>query len=189
MARRAPDEETLLGVARTCAEVFVAAGDSSPTVATLVAATGMSERTFHRWFPTKPDCLRPLFDAGNQAYAAALGAQPADLPLGEALVAAFVATNADGSDATSRALMRTVFGDLALRRVWLEASYATTAALRPAVAARLGVDEHAVATTVGCGQAIVLAIAALTHVVEDGLTAHEAAAAVGAALFADVRTQ
>lgn len=34
-----------------------------------------------------------------------------------------------------------------------------------------------------------LAIAALSHMVEDGLTAHEAAAAVGAALFADVRTR
>ncbi|MBM7520384.1 TetR/AcrR family transcriptional regulator [Nocardioides nitrophenolicus] len=186
MARRPPDEETLLGVARACADVFVAAGDSSPTVATLVAAAGLSERTFHRWFPTKPDCLRPLFDDGNRAYAAALATQPADLPLGEALCRAFVATFADGSDDSSRALMRTVFGDLALRRVWLEASYATTPALRPGVATRLGTTQDAVATTVGCGQAIVLAIAALTHMVEDGLTAPEAAAAVGAALFADV---
>jgi AcrR family transcriptional regulator len=185
MARRPPDEETLLGIARTCADVFVAAGDSSPTVATLVAAAGMSERTFHRWFPTKADCLRPLFEAGNQAYAAALAEQAPELSLGEALTAAFVATNTDVTDEESRALMRTVFDDLALRRVWLEASYATTAALRPGVAARLGVDESAVATTVGCGQAIVLAIAALTHMVEDGLAAHEAAAAVGAALFAD----
>jgi AcrR family transcriptional regulator len=189
MARRPPDDETLLGLARACADVFVAAGDSSPTVATLVAAAGMSERSFHRYFPTKADCLRPIFDDGNQAYAAALAAQPAERSLGEAVVAAFVESNDAMSDDDARAFMRTVFGDLQLRRVWLEASYATAEVLRPAVAARIGADEHAVATTVGCGQAIVLAISALAHMVEDGLTAHEAAAAVGAALFADVRHQ
>ena len=188
MARRPPDRETLLGLARACADVFVTAGDSSPTVTTLVEAAGMSERSFHRYFPTKADCLRPIFDDGNQAYAEALAAQPADRSLGEAVVAAFVESNTM-ADVDARAFMRTVFGDLQLRRVWLEASYATAEVLRPAVAARIGADEHAVATTVGCGQAIVLAISALAHMVEDGLTAHQAAAAVGAALFADVRHQ
>ncbi|KAB2811391.1 TetR family transcriptional regulator [Pimelobacter simplex] len=187
MARRPPDSATLLGIARACADVFVAAGDSSPTVAALVAASGVSERSFHRYFPTKADCLRPLFDDGNDAYAAALAAQPAGLSLGEAVTRAFVAANDSMTDDASRAFMRTVFGDLALRRVWLEASYATAEVLRPAVAARIGAPERAVATTVACGQAIVLAISALAHMVEDGLTASEAAAAAGAALFAGER--
>ncbi|NEW38148.1 TetR/AcrR family transcriptional regulator [Nocardia cyriacigeorgica] len=183
MARKPLEPEALVAISRTCADLFVRAGGSSPTVAALATEAGLAERSFYRYFPTKEDSLRPLFDDGNHAFAQAIEAQSAEDGFGEALVHAFERTFATSDDEQSRAIMATVFADPALRRVWLEASYETAAIIRPGVARHIRAEESAVETTVACGQAVLFVIAGLTHMVRDGLSSSEAAAAVARAMF------
>lgn len=183
VARQALDRDELLAISRRCATVFADAGDSSPTVARLAEAAGMSQRTFYRYFATKEDCLRPVFADGNRAFAEALAAEPPETGLAEAMLRAFDRAFAASTDEEARALMRAVFADDSLRRIWLQATYEITELLRPGVAALLGAPADDVRTTVVCGQAALLNIVALEHSIRDGTPLADTARAVAAALF------
>ncbi|MDI3405695.1 acyl-CoA-like ligand-binding transcription factor [Streptomyces cavernicola] len=167
MPRPALDDAALLRISSQCADVMIAAGDASASVAELAAAAGISPRTFHRCFPTKADCLRPLLDAGNQAFAAALAAQPPGTPLPEALHAALTVSFTDRPEESIRRLMRLTFQDVGLRRVWLETAHETARLIRPAVAELTGTPVDDLATTVAAGQAVVAIITVLEHLVRD----------------------
>ena len=183
MPRPTPDSASLTQISSRCAELFISAGDASPSVADLSAAAGISPRTFHRYFQTKHDCLRPLFEAGNEVFAASLAAQPDGTGVPDALSAALEASFADRSDASTRVLMAVVFGDPGLRRVWLEAVHETARLIRPSVARLLGTAEDSIATTVAAGQVIVLVTAALEHLVTDGRPLADLGAEAAAAAF------
>ncbi|WP_170210186.1 TetR/AcrR family transcriptional regulator [Saccharopolyspora antimicrobica] len=186
MPRQALDRNDLLAISRRCAVVFADAGDSSPTVAQLAEAAGMSQRSFYRYFATKEDCLRPVFDEGNRAFAAALAEQPPNTGLADAMLRAFDLTYAASTDEEARALMAAVFADDVLRRVWLQATYEITELLRPSVAALLGASADDVRTTVVCGQAALLNIVALEHSIRDETPLAVTARAAAAALFTPV---
>ncbi|MBF6482523.1 TetR family transcriptional regulator, partial [Nocardia cyriacigeorgica] len=98
MARKPLEPEVLVEISRTCADLFVRAGGSSPTVAELAAAAGLAERSFYRYFPTKEDSLRPMFDDGNHAFARAIDARPEADTFADVLVHAFERTFADTGD-------------------------------------------------------------------------------------------
>lgn len=183
MARKSPGHSELLEISRSCANEFVRAGGSSPTVAELASAAGVAERTFYRYFLTKHDSLRPILVEGNREFAAAIQAQDPARGLVSGLTQAFAQTFPAAADDESRALMATVFDDPGLRRVWLEVSYETGQLIRPGIAALVGADEASIRTTVACGQAVLLVIAGLTHMVRDGLSSAEAADAAVAAMF------
>lgn len=183
MPRPAPDSASLVQISSRCADLFISAGDASPSVADLSAAAGISPRTFHRYFPTKHDCLRPLFEAGNEIFAATLAAQADGTGLPDALRAALEASFADRSDASTRVLMAVVFGDPGLRRVWLEAVHDTARLIRPSVARLLGTAEDSIATTVAAGQVIVLVTAALEHLVAEDRPLADLGAEATAAAF------
>ncbi|SDY97576.1 transcriptional regulator, TetR family [Saccharopolyspora shandongensis] len=183
MARQALDRDELLAISRRCAEVFAEAGDSSPTVARLAEAAGMSQRSFYRYFPTKEDCLRPVFDEGSRAFADALTAQPPGTGLADAILRAFDLAFSTSTDEEARALMAVVFTEDVLRRVWLQATYEITDLLRPSVAALLGAPEGDLRTTVVCGQAALLTIVALEHSIRDGTPLAAAARAAAAVMF------
>ncbi|MDA3626950.1 helix-turn-helix domain containing protein [Saccharopolyspora sp. WRP15-2] len=183
MARKALDQDELLVISRRCAAVFADAGDSSPTVARLAEAAGMSQRSFYRYFPTKEECLRPLFDGGSRAFTDALAAQPPGTALADAMLRAFDLTYSTSSDEEARALMAVVFADAVLRRVWLQATYEITELLRPSVAALLGTPADDLRTTAVCGQAALLNIVALEHSIRDETPLADTARAAAAALF------
>ena len=182
MARKPLEAEALTEISRRCAEVFVTAGGSSPTVTELAAAAGMAERSFYRYFPTKADSLRPMLEQGTRTYAAALAAGTG-ADFAATVLHAFEQAFTSVSDAESRALMATIFGDTALRQVWLEVSYQAAGVVAPAVASMIGEPEDSVATTVASGQAILVMIAGLTHMVRDGMSAAAAGRAVSQALL------
>lgn len=183
MARTPLDHDELLAISRQSAAVFVEAGGSSPTVACLAETAGISERTFYRYFPTKEDVLRPVFDAGNHAFATALTAQPRRTELADAVVNAFDLTFASSTDAEARDLMTVVFADPALRRIWLQAAYETTDLIRTGVARLLGTGRDDLTTTVACGQAVLLVTVALQHLIRDDTPLTAAARIAAAAMF------
>jgi AcrR family transcriptional regulator len=169
MPRPALDDAALLRISSHCADVMIAAGDASAPVAELADAAGISVRTFHRCFPSKADCLRPLLNAGNATFAAALGAQPAGTSLPDALRAALTESFTDRPEADVRRLMRLTFQDVGLRRVWLEAVHSTGRLIRPAVAELAGTPAGSLATTLAAGQAVTAVVTVLEHLVSDEL--------------------
>ncbi|SEC87821.1 TetR family transcriptional regulator [Arthrobacter woluwensis] len=182
MARQPLRPDELLTISEHCAEVFLSAGDATPTVATLAAAAGLSERTFYRYFPTKEDSLRPLFDRGDRIYASALAAQPDGVPLNSALESAFTDTLARTAGIVSTRLMQVVLASSALRRIWLEASYEAAELLRAPVARIIGAPEDSLETTVASGHAITFMIAGLGQINTTGQSPQEAARAVSTAM-------
>ncbi|EGD56774.1 TetR/AcrR family transcriptional regulator [Gordonia neofelifaecis] len=183
MARPSLSTANLYEVSQRCAEVFIASGGAGATVPRLAVAARMSERTFYRYFPTKEDCLRPLFDDGIRRYAAALAdlAVPGDP--GVAITRAVEATFADEDDVHTRALMATVFDDPALRRVWLQASYEAAHLLRPSVAALIGAESDDIRISVLSSQAALLIVVAMEHLVRYGTPMHEAVRDAARAMF------
>ncbi|MFE1103523.1 TetR/AcrR family transcriptional regulator [Nocardiopsis alba] len=171
MARSALDSEALLEASRRCAQVFTDQDTTPPPVRRLASAAGMSERTFHRYFPSKEDCLRPVLAEGTTRFAAALSAQEPGRDLTSAVIDAFETTYRDdptSSDAYVRELMTRVFEDDLLRRVWLQATYDAGHLLRPSIAALLGTPLDDLRTTTVSGQAALLHVITIEKLVADG---------------------
>ena len=61
--------EDRLAVSVRCGHALVELGVDAST-ADLVAASGLSERSFFRQFPTKADCIRPLLEHGHRRFVA-----------------------------------------------------------------------------------------------------------------------
>ncbi|MFJ3958174.1 TetR/AcrR family transcriptional regulator [Arthrobacter sp. NPDC090010] len=178
MARRPLDQDELLKISEHCADKFLRGGETTPTVAELADGSGLSERTFYRYFPTKEDSLRPLFDHGNRLYAQAFDEQPTGTDFLSALEAAFILTLERSANSASVRLMDIVLKSPALRQIWLEASYQAFGVLRAPLARLLGSVPGSLETTVACGQAVVFMLSGLERMTVHGLNAGEAAAAV-----------
>lgn len=56
--------------------IFGEEGDTSATVERIAAESGISPRTFHRYFPAKEDVVRPLFERSAELTGAALRGAP-----------------------------------------------------------------------------------------------------------------
>jgi AcrR family transcriptional regulator len=107
------------------------------TVAELAEAIGLHERTFYRFFPTKADALRPLFDWGAALLADRI-AERTDLSVREAAVGALIdILGQDNADRTRR-LFPLVFADPALRAVLLAVYHDAEEEVRIALSARTG---------------------------------------------------
>ncbi|MDP5226468.1 MULTISPECIES: TetR/AcrR family transcriptional regulator [Arthrobacter] len=178
MARRPLGQDELLKISEHCAGKFLRSGETAPTVAELAEDSGLSERSFYRYFPTKEDSLRPLFDHGNRFYAQAIDEQPAGTDFLSALEAAFIVTLERGRDRVSVQIMDVVLKSPALRQIWLEASYQAFDLLRAPLARLLGSTPGSLETTVACGQAVVFMLSGLERMTIHGLDAGEAARAV-----------
>ncbi len=181
MARPPLSSAELLAISQRCADVFVAAGGTRATVADLAAAARMSERTFYRYFPTKEDSLRPVFDDGLNRYVTALADQPIPGDAPSAIMRAIEQTFAGDDEVHTRALMGAVVDDPALRRIWLEASYEAAQRLRPHIAALIEADD--VTTSVVAGQAALLVVVAIEQLVRTGTPMSVAARAAARAMF------
>ncbi len=187
VARRPITPERLVRISAACADAIAADPGAVPSVASLAAAAGISERSFYRYFPTKEECLRPLFDDGNRAFARALAARPAESGLVAALHGVFVEVFPDELESRSRAIMSAVIADPSLRRVWLEASYDTVHLIRPTVAGLLGRPDGSVAVTAACWSAVAFVMAAVEHLVAEGSHPSELADELAGSLPETVR--
>lgn len=74
---------------RATVELFIESGSSAFSVAELAANAGVSERTFHRYFPRKEDAVRPFLRGGLQRVIDIFGSAEPGLPLQQAVEAAW----------------------------------------------------------------------------------------------------
>lgn len=174
--------EGLLEVSRRCAQVLAREGAGASTKA-LVAASGLSERTFFRCFSTKAECIRPLLEDGYRRFAAEVSARCSDQsgPLLTVVEEAFAVAYAKDS-APDGELARILVEAPAYHRIWLEINEHTAASLVGPLASALGVVADSLEARIAADQATSLAVTAIRLIVGSGLSvadaAHQAAEAI-----------
>jgi AcrR family transcriptional regulator len=186
MARARLSPETLLKISLKCAQAFHEHGGDAPT-RVLVAESGLSERTFFRYFPTKAESLRPFLDAGNRRFAEALarrleGGSSDHL---DAVAEAFGEAAEAGELDWGNHLMQLVLTVPALRRVWLEANEDLPALLWPAFARSLGRPEDHDETLMAADEAVLVAVCAVRVMARRGEGPREAVERVAVAFRKD----
>lgn len=186
MARARLSPESLLDISLACAQAFHEHDGDAPT-RVLVAASGLSERTFFRYFPTKAESLRPLLDAGNRRFADALARHLAGGASDhvDAVVEAFSESVASANLAWGDHLMQLVLAVPALRRVWLEANEDLPLLLWPSVARSLGRAEDNDETLMAADEAVLLAVCAVRVMARTGASPREAVERVAVAFRQD----
>ena len=113
--------ELRLAIAQAARELFVQAGNTSPTISQICEIVGIVPRTFHRHFTVKEDVLGPLFEWRAGVILSVLADAPADADVVETLTRAFTTdVESRGSIQSDRQLMRVVVDDLAYRLRWLQ---------------------------------------------------------------------
>lgn len=134
-ARGAVREEVM----RRAWTLFAEQGFEATTVDQIVAAAGMSRRTFFRYFTGKDELVLERLDESGQQIAAALAARPADEPAWPALRASFaeIVRTQEQHAALSRPLVLMLAAEPALRATVQERRLRWLALLTPLVAERL----------------------------------------------------
>jgi AcrR family transcriptional regulator len=117
--------------------------DARASVDDLAAAAGISRRTWHRYFPAKEDCIRPMMQDAIATMFSAMHARPRDEDVCDSFIAAFSATAAGLFAARTRGLMPIIIASTSLSAVWDHESALTAISLRRIVADRLGCDAAA----------------------------------------------
>ena len=137
-ARRAMRAE----LAMLAQDLFAAKGYEQTTIDDLVAAAGISRRTFFRYFTSKEDLVLGKYDAWSQMLVEALAARPADEPVWESLRRAFDVVVEYFEDATlaerSLAMEKVIHDNPALSAGELERISRVQSELAELVGARTG---------------------------------------------------
>ncbi|WP_372344956.1 TetR family transcriptional regulator [Streptomyces sp. KL116D] len=150
---------TRLDIARTAAQLFTEDGLRATRAEDIARAAGIAPRTFYRYFATKEEAVAPLLAAGAEAWAEAVRAAPAELPVPDALryAAERALSAADPANAASlewvRTLLRLTDESPALRAVWADTSRVSETALRAILAERTGTPEGDLALRLAAGVA------------------------------------
>ncbi|GAA1649886.1 TetR family transcriptional regulator [Microbacterium flavum] len=127
-------------------DLFVAQGYDRTTVDEIASASGMSKRTFFRYFPSKDDLVIGKYDLFADRMAEAFDARPADEPVWESLRRLFDITldyiEDDRQRARSEAMDEIVRSTPQLHARYLEKMQRVQALLTERVARRLLGEEH-----------------------------------------------
>ncbi|BAJ32074.1 MULTISPECIES: TetR family transcriptional regulator [Kitasatospora] len=138
--KAATQQEISLAAAR----LFAEHGAEGTTAEDIARTSGVSLRTFYRYFRTKEDAVAPLLAEGSRQWIELLAATaPGTPPLTALLDSARASlTPAPGRAAESlawtRGLLRAMPDDPALRDVWHRVHHDAEAALRPVLAGLTG---------------------------------------------------
>lgn len=131
-------DETILAASRAAIALFLESGSSAWSVKALAEHTGLSERTFYRYFPRKEDIIRPFIDAVLARLVADVRAYPRSRPLREALIAAHARAFQEGGETHWDALLPLFQDNERLRAVWVQVVADAEAAFAAVIAERLG---------------------------------------------------
>jgi AcrR family transcriptional regulator len=127
----------ILAASERAAWFVIEQGGLNATVAEIAAAIDLNERTFYRYFPTKPEALRPLFDWGAALLADRI-AERTDLTVTEASLEAFAEIVGGQNAERTQRLFPLVFADPSMRAVLLAVYHDAEEELRHALSARTG---------------------------------------------------
>ncbi len=141
-SRGRPVATTHAAIERAAFRLFAEHGFDAVTMADIAAEVGVGRRTLFRYFESKNDIPWGQFDRTLDGFRAILAAQPADLPLHEAVHRSVVAFNDFPADAepSHRERMRLILTTPALQAHSVLRYAAWRTAIAEHVAARLGGD-------------------------------------------------
>ena len=139
-SRGRPVATTHAAIERAAFRLFGEHGFDAVTMADIAAEVGVGRRTLFRYFESKNDIPWGQFDRTLDGFRAILAAQPADLPLHEAVHRSVVAFNDFPADAepSHRERMRLILTTPALQAHSVLRYAAWRTAIAEHVAARLG---------------------------------------------------
>ncbi|MFF2655925.1 TetR/AcrR family transcriptional regulator [Kitasatospora sp. NPDC058032] len=131
-------ESTRLEIARAAAQLFAARGAEATTAEEIANASGISLRTFYRYFSEKEDAVAPLLAAGGERWVRLFAESASDLPVREALErsAAESLSPADAQDGEAMRWTRELLRDPRLASVWQRVHSDSEERLRAAIADR-----------------------------------------------------
>jgi AcrR family transcriptional regulator len=149
-----------LRVSEACCAHFVAEGSTQCSIADLAAAAGISERTFHRYFPVKAEAIAPVFDAMTASKNDFVRTHP-DLPVRDVLIGAFRAMFRSPVTSRPGEIFPLVFADPEMWALFLRKVHDGEVSLAPLLAERLGVPagaDRARAAAAGVASSIRIAL-------------------------------
>ncbi len=126
------------------ARLFVERGFAAVTVQDIAAATGVSPRTFHRYFPSKADVVHPGLYEGMRIFLRRVEAIAPETPLVEGLVDALDAMVEEPRTAWDDQLRELAVSLPALRPAWLRVHEECAGDLQPLLAQRIGLQHDPV---------------------------------------------
>ncbi|WP_380281186.1 TetR family transcriptional regulator [Kitasatospora purpeofusca] len=131
-------EITRLEIARAAAELFAARGAEATTAEEIAQASGISLRTFYRYFSEKEDAVAPLLAAGGERWVRLFAESASDLPVREALErsAAESLSPADAQAGEAMRWTRELLRDPRLASVWQRVHADSEERLRASIADR-----------------------------------------------------
>ncbi|GAA1399540.1 TetR family transcriptional regulator [Kitasatospora putterlickiae] len=131
-------ESTRLEIAQAAAELFAARGAEATTAEEIANASGISLRTFYRYFSEKEDAVAPLLAAGGERWVRLFAESASDLPVREALErsAAESLSPLDERDGEAMRWTRELLRDPRLASVWQRVHADSEERLRAAIADR-----------------------------------------------------
>ena len=112
------------------------------TVDDMVEVTGLSRRTFFRYFKSKDDVLFVAMDQFGAQIAESVGARPADEPIWDALAQGIIGVTKSTNDDGSKRLSRVLFETPALRARHLDKQERWQDLIAEQVARRLGIKAN-----------------------------------------------
>lgn len=149
-------ERTVLDASRAVVALFVQTRGSDFSVKELAEHTGLSERTFYRYFPRKEDAIRPYLAAGLRHLVGEIRDAAPDIGLREVLVAAPAVLLDAALDERMSAFFSVLSGTERLSAVWHSLNAEAEQAVAEAIAYRRGLARPDVRARLA-GAAIVAA--------------------------------
>ncbi|MYR32735.1 TetR family transcriptional regulator [Nocardiopsis alba] len=138
---------TQLEIARTAAELFTEQGVDGTTAEDIARASGVSPRTFYRYFRTKQEAVAPLLVTGADRWRERLGSfEPGGNPaeaVERSILAELTPESAEETEELERArgLVRAARDDVSLRAVWHRVNRESEVLLVPVLARLTGREE------------------------------------------------
>lgn len=139
------------------------------TVAVIADHLNLSQRTFHRYFPTKAQSVGPMFDWMTSTFDSVLEAADPDEPIVESLRRSYAAMIAGDRLDRSRALFPLIFADGDMWAVFLRKVHDGERALAPVLAPLLGLEANSLRA-----RAAAAAVATATRLSLEGMVTHSA---------------
>ncbi|MEV0487855.1 TetR family transcriptional regulator [Streptomyces sp. NPDC050508] len=160
-------------LARAAMKLMAYQGFEETTVDQIVAAVGMSRRTFSRYFDSKEDVVVHTITEAAERMCAELSGRPADEPSAVALrhaVSVLTCLSVDDADKMLRQI-RLILDTPALLARYLERQSQWQAEITGILARRTGLDADAdLRPALAAGVALTAAQTALTHWADSGAT-------------------